>query len=136
MGLNGRRANDQYRLPRKNGGAFRHRPDIAREPEVSEIVQKFLAKEAASPEVCDVFFRKMQVFNIINGLLQSGGDGISAVIRNRAEKKVEIGYPVPNAGFQVSVAHGQLIKVAEHSIIESRMFSHVEPPKKHLLDLN
>ena len=61
---------------------------------------------------------EVQVLDVVDQLLQTCGDGEAAAIGHLAEKHVEIGDAVLAAGFKVAVAHGQLIKVAEHGHIQ------------------
>ena len=61
---------------------------------------------------------KMQILNIGDDPLQTGADGKAAVIGDLAEKDVEIGDLILHALIEIAVAHGELIKVAEHGHIQ------------------
>ena len=60
----------------------------------------------------------MQVFDIVDQLLQTGCDDIAAFIGHSAEKHIEIGDAILVSVAEVSVAHGQLIKVAQHGHVQ------------------
>ena len=122
--LDGRRPHGDDRLSRENGGSFGNCPDITVETEVLQRQQEFLIEHPAPTEVFDVFFRKMQVLDIIDDLLQSSGNGVAALVRDVAEKDVEVGDPVLHARFPVPIAHGQFIKIAEHGQVDSVCRSH------------
>ena len=116
--LDGRRAYHHHRLPGKHRGPFRDGVDIAGKTEVAQIVQKLLAEQVAPTEIGDILLAEMQVFNIIDQLLQTGRDGIAAFIGHLAEEHIEIGNAILVPVAEVSVAHGQLIKVAQHGHVQ------------------
>ena len=117
-----------------------HGVDVAAEMEVRKIVQKLLAENTAGTEICDILLVKVQILDIVDQLVEAGGNGVPASVRHRAEINVEIGNAIlekrcafllsiyffdffhRNAilepGFQVTIAHGQLVKVAEHGHIQ------------------
>ena len=80
LGLDSGGADGEDGLPGENGRALGDRPDIAREAEIPQVVQKFLAEYALSPQIGDVILVKAQVFNIVDDLLQTGGDGKAAPV--------------------------------------------------------
>ena len=59
----------------------------------------------------------MKVLNIVNQLPQARADGEAALVRHVPEEHVKIGHAVPHPRLKISVAHGQLIKIAEHGQI-------------------
>ena len=73
----------------------------------------------------------MQILNIGDDPLQTGADGIAAVIRDLPEKDIEIGDPILKPRFKIAVAHGQLIKVAEHRHIELICDIHRVSPSRY-----
>ena len=112
--LDRRSADGQQRLAGEHGRALRHRPDVAREAEMAQIVQKFLRKQPLPAQIREVFLGKMQVLHIVDDLIQPGADGEAAAVRHLAEKHVEIRDPIALSAPEIAVAHGQLIKIAEH----------------------
>ena len=118
LGLDGRGAHHHQRLTGKHGGTLGNGVDIAGEAEVPQIVQKLLAEQIAAAEIGDVLFAEMQVFDVVDQLLQTGGDGEAALIGHLAEEHIEIGDAVLVSVAEVSVAHGQLVKVAQHGHVQ------------------
>ena len=86
--------------------------------EVRKIVQKLLAENTAGTEICDILLVKVQILDIVDQLVETGGDGVTAAVRHGAEVNVEIGNAILEPGFQVTIAHGQLVKVTEHGHIQ------------------
>ena len=56
----------------------------------------------------------MQVLKIVDQLIQSRADGKAALVRNVPKKHIKIRDAVLIARLKIAVAHGQLIKIAEH----------------------
>ena len=124
LGLNGRRADDDQRLFGKHRRPLRNGVNIAGKAEVPQVIQKFLAEQIPSPEIRDVRLCEVQVLDVVDKLLQSGRDGKASAVRHLAEKYVEIGDAIPVARLEVAVAHGQLVKVAEHGHVQLFLSSH------------
>ena len=116
--LDGRRAYHHHRLPGEHRGPLRDGEDIAGKAEVTQIVQKLLAEQVPPTEIGDILLAEMQVFDIVDQLLQTGCDGIAAFIGHLAEEHIEIGNAILVPVAEVSVAHGQLIKVAQHGHVQ------------------
>ena len=70
---------------------------------------------------------KVQIFNVVDQLVETRCDGVAAAVGNGAEINVEIGNAILEPSLQVAIAHGQLVKVAEHGHIELliRLHSHL-----------
>ena len=66
----------------------------------------------------------MEIFDVVDDLLQTGRDGKAAAVGALTEKDVKVADPVGKAGFKVAVAHGQLIKIAEHGQVEFFFLRH------------
>ena len=115
--LNGGGTNRQNGLTREYRGSFRHCINVAGEVEVPEIGQEALVENVLFPEEFNVFLVKMQLLDILHHLLQTGCDGKAAAIWHIPEKYVKIGDLLAEALFEIAVAHGQLIKIAEHGKI-------------------
>ena len=129
--LNSRSPDSDDRLPGEDGSTLRDGPDVTREFEIAEIVQEPLGKQILAPEIFNVLLRKMQILNIGDDPLQTGADGIAAVVRNITEKDVEIGDPILQPRFQITISHGQFVKVAEHRHIEFICDIHRVSPSRY-----
>ena len=127
LGLDGRGADRQDRLMREDWRALGHRVDIPGEAEGPQVVQKRLVKHAAAPEIGKIRLGKVQVVDIVDHLLQARRDGKAALIRAAAEKDVKIGDGIGHAVDKIAVAHGQLIKIAEHGQIRRCFLFHNAP---------
>ena len=123
LGLDGGRPDGEEGLPGEDGGALGHRPDVAGEPEVLQILQKALAEAALAPQIGDVLLVEAEPLHIVDDLLQTGGDGEAAAVRHVAEKDVEIADLLGVARrLEVAVAHGQFIEITEQGVVH--MFLH------------
>ena len=118
LGFDGRCAHHHQRLLGKYRRALGDGIDIAGETEVTEIGQKFLAEDAAAPQVGDVLLREVQVLDVVDELLQSRRDGEAAAVRHLPEKYIEIHDAILVAGLEIPVAHGQLVEIAKHSHVQ------------------
>ena len=105
-------------LPGEDGGALRHGPDVAGEAEVFQIVQKCLAEQLPAAQIGNVLVGEVQVLDVVDDLLETGGDGIAAVVRHAAEELIKVRDAVLHAVLQITVAHRQLIEVAEHGHVQ------------------
>ena len=112
--LHHRPGNRHDRLTREDGRALGHRPHVALELEMGQVVQKLLVKTAAAAQVIDVLLCKVQVLKIMYELLHARHHGIAAAVRHPAEKHIEIGAPVAHPFLEIAVGHGELIKVGQH----------------------
>ena len=130
LGLDGLGPDDDHGLTGKHRGSLRHGVDVAGEMEVLQIGQKFLAEKVPAPQIGDVFRREVQILNIINQLLQTSGDGKAAAIRHPAEKDVKVGDMILVTAFKVAIAHGQLVKVAEHGHVQLFLSFHFHTSSK------
>ena len=115
--LNGRGAHRDQWLTREHGRALRHGPDIAGEAEVFQIVEKCLAEQLPAAQIGNVLVGEVQVLDVVDDLLETGGDGVAAVIRYAAEEHVKVADALAQSGLEVPVAHGELIEVAQHGQI-------------------
>ena len=73
----------------KYDGALRDRIDIAGEMEIRQIFQKIFIKDAEASQIIDIFIAEMQIFNIINHLIQTGCDRIAAAAGIFAVKRIK-----------------------------------------------
>ena len=121
------RAHDDHWLLREDGRALGHGVNVAAEVEVCKIVEEFLAEDTSPAQVVDVLLVEVQIFDVVDQLVETRCDGVAAAVGNGAEINVEIGYAILESGFQVTIAHSQLVEVAEHGHIELliRLHSHL-----------
>ena len=112
------RAHDDHRLFREDGRALGHGVNVAAEVEACKIVEEFLTEDTSPAQVVDVLLVKVQILDIVDQLVEAGGNGVPASVRHRAEINVEIGNAILEPCFQVTIAHSQLVEVAEHGHIE------------------
>ena len=99
---------------RKYRCAFRHRPDVAGKPEGPQILEKRLVEQLFAAQISDVSVGEAQVLQILHQLLHPRHDGQPSVVRDAAEKHVEICDFVHVAGLKEPVSHGQLVKIGQH----------------------
>ena len=116
--LNGGCAHRDERLTREHGRALRHGPDVAGEAEVFQVVQKCLAEQLPAAQIGNVLVGEVQVLDVVDDLLETGGDGVAAVVRHAAEEHIKIRDAVLHAVLKITVAHRQLIEIAEHGHVE------------------
>ena len=107
----------------ENGGPLRHRPDVPGEPEGFQILQKFGAETIFAPQVGDVLLVKAQLFDIVDDLLQPRRNGEAAPVGDVAEENVKIADLLVHSRLKISVAHGELVEIAEQGVIH--VFFHV-----------
>ena len=65
-----------------------------------------------------VVLLKMQVADVLDHLLKPRGNGKAAAVGHIAEEYVEVADPIGQAGLEIAVAHGQLVKVKEHCVVD------------------
>ena len=125
--LNGRGTHHDHGFLREHGCAFGHGVDITGKAEIAQIVEKFFTKQVLRAEIFDIFLIKVQIFNVVDQLFQTCGNGETATIRHGTEIKVKIRDAILVPGFEVTVAHGQLVKVTEHSHVQLLVCIHDTP---------
>ena len=81
---------------------------------IPEIIQEFLTENVLALKERNVVLVKMQLLDVLHHLFQPCRNGKAAAIRNVPEKHVKVSDFLLEALLQIAVAHGQLIKVAEH----------------------
>ena len=118
LGLNGWGADCDDGFMREDGCPLGHGPDIPGEAEPAQILQKLRRKQVPALEICNILGVKVQVLDIVDDLLQPRRNGKAAIIRALAEKIRRSSKYGPADRSGNTVAHGQLIKVAEHGQIQ------------------
>ena len=78
-----------------------------------EIVEKILPKQSGGAEVVNVIRVKMQVFNVVNDLVQTCTDGISCIVGVSPEKCVKYHRFIGIFFFKIALHHGQLVQVRQ-----------------------
>ena len=116
--LDGRCAHDHERLAREHGCALGNGPDIALEPEIAQVFEKLLGEHLPAAQILDILVVKVQILNVFNHLLQPRGDGKAAVVGILAVKNIKIGYFIPHAVVEISVAHRELVVIAQHGEVK------------------
>ena len=115
-------ADGQERFPRKNDRPFRDCPDVARKVKSAQIGQKLLGKISLSAEEIEVLLGEFQIADIVHDLFESGDDRKAAVVGIFAVKDIKIDDFVLHPLCKIAVAHGQLVKIAEHGQIAGKVF--------------
>ena len=118
LSLNCRCAHDHKRLTRKHGRSLRNRPDIALELEIAQILKELLGEHFPAAQILYILVVKVQVLDIFDHLLKSGSDGKAAVIGILTVKNIEIGDLIAHAVVEISVAHSELIVIAQHGQVK------------------
>ncbi len=134
LGLDGRGPDGDDGLLGEDRGALGDGPDVAGKAEISEVGKKFLAEHLPAPEIGDVLLGKVQILNVVHDLFQSCGNGEAAAVGALAEEEIEVGNAVAIAAGEVALAHGQLIKIAEHGEVEFFSLEHRDH-LKNLIDI-
>ena len=135
------------RFSREYGATFPDRPDIAGKFKMPEIVKECFAESIQAAKVIQIFFAETKVLQIMNQLLNAGHDGVAAAIRNVTEKEVKVGSRLLKSPAEITIGHGQFVKIRQHRDITSCqpvIFAHTQtasdrkpPPLKwQRLDIN
>ena len=125
LGLDGGSPDGENGLVGEDGGSLGNGVNIAGELKVCQIVQELLVKHLPVPEVLDVLLVEVEVLDVVNDLLQTGGDGIAALVGHAAEIQVKVGDAVLVSGLEIAIAHGELIEVAQHGHVQGLSCIHV-----------
>ena len=118
LGLNGRAPHGNNGFTGENRGAFRHGPHVTFEFEVAQVVDKFRPEDFFAFQIGQIFFGKVQVIQVIYHLLYPGHNGKPAAVGHRAVEHIKIddGIAIPSG--QVTVGHGDFVKVGEHGEVD------------------
>ena len=118
LGLDGRCAHHHQRLLGEYRRTLWDGVDVAGEPEMPQVVQKLLAEQLPTPQIGDILLGKVQVFDVVDELLQPRGDGEATAVRHLPEEDVKVDDTVLVAGLKIPVAHGQFVEIAEHGHVQ------------------
>ena len=111
--LDDRGTDGQDRLTRENGGTLTHCPDIAREAEGAQVLQKRFAEEILFAQERDVILGEAKVLDVVDDLLKTGKNGKTATVGNGAEEDIKIGDLITATHLEIAICHGELVKVAK-----------------------
>ena len=127
--LHHRAPDDHHGFVGKDRCALGYRPYIAFKMEVRQIVQELLAEDSPAPQVGNVLLIELQILHVVDELLQARKDGKAAIVRNFPEKHIKHRNGVLPPALEITIRHGELIKVNEHRQIAGRKFFllHVNP---------
>ena len=103
----------QNRLTREDRGSLGNSPDVAGKAEGAQIVEESFGKLLLGTQKVQIFLGKMQIGNIIDDLLQSCGNCITAAVGYSAEEHIEIGNFIAFSGEEVAVCHRQFVKITK-----------------------
>ena len=113
--------------------AFLERVYAAAEVEMSQIIQKFRREHALRAQKVNILRRKMQVFDILHNLLQTGENGKAAAVGILAVKNIKGRLPRAYAILKIAVSHRHFIKIHHHGQVSFPvLLKHAlkNPPKK------
>ena len=110
--LRQRRGDAQDRFAGEKRRAFRHGVHIAGKAKRREIIEHVLSEAAGALEPCDVGRGEAQIFQIVERLLEAGGEQKSAPPRQRAHEKLEH-RGLREASIQIGLDHVELVEVGE-----------------------
>ena len=117
VAVNQRCAHAEERRVGEDDATFRHRPDVASEVEIGEIVKEGVAEHALAAQESDVFFVEAQVLQVIQHLAESGEDGVTPAIRDFTEEVVKVGNFVLPTFVEMALRHGQFVEVGQEGAV-------------------
>lgn len=106
--LHDRSHNFDKRFLREDDSTFGNGVNITCKMEILQIVKEVFLEKACASQVINIFRFKMQILDIINGLIQTAGDGIGAAAWILAVKNVKYNTFLGMA-LEVALHHGQFI---------------------------
>ena len=119
LGLDGGSPDGDEGLIGEDRGAFGDGIDIAGELEVFQVGQELLVEHLPVPEVLDVLGVEVEVLDVLHHLLQTGCNGVATLVGDSTEVQVEVGDAVPVTALEISIAHGELVEVAQHGHVQA-----------------
>src|SRR5699024_11053903 len=93
--------------------SFRNGVNISRKTEGFQIHQKILSKKSDGTQIVDILLVKMEVFHVVDHLLQTGGDGKTVSVGIGAEERVEDHGLVGIFSMKIALHHGKLIQIRQ-----------------------
>ena len=101
------------RLARENDRALGNRVDVTGEAEVPQVVEEGGFEHTETFEICNLILRKVQVFDIVNYLLEPGANRVAVAFRVGAVKHVEDYSLIDILVFKIALHHRELIQVCQ-----------------------
>ena len=92
--------------------------DISRKVEAAQIVEEILAEHAKAAQIVHVLVCEIQIFYVLNDLVQARADGVASVVGVLAEEHIEDDGLVLSF-FVISLHHGKLVEVRQQGQIVS-----------------
>ena len=106
-------------FPREHYGSFGNSPYVTSKFKVPEVFDELVTEVIVGLEEFQVSFGEMEVGQIIDNLLNAGHYGISAALGYIPEECVEIYDRIAASVIKITVCHGQLIEIREHTHVGS-----------------
>ena len=107
-----RRCHPDDRFVSEENGAFRHGIDIASEAQARKVIEKPIRKPIVLPEPIDVVIRELQIFEKVEGLLQSSRHKETSASWKPTHEELEYSR-VHLTMVQVRLKHVQLIQISQ-----------------------
>ena len=112
LGLHDRSHDFQKWFSWKDDASFRNRINISAEMESAQVMKKVFTEQSKTSQVINILIRKIQIFNIVNDLIQSCHDGISAFVWVITEENIEYNGLIFLC-FKISLHHCKLVQVCQ-----------------------
>ena len=87
-----------------------------------QIIDKCFGKQSQTGKIPNIFFFKMKLFDIFDGLFQTCGNGIAVSAGVVSVKKIEYNFSFVRTCFKITLHHGQLIQVRQQRQISTFHF--------------
>ena len=111
--LHNRRNHLDQGFARENDRALRNRVDITGKAEVPEIREEGGLKDAETLQIVNLVFREVQVFDIVDQLLQTGANRVAVALRIVAVKHVEDDSLIDILIFKIALHHREFVQVCQ-----------------------
>ena len=108
LGFHDWRDDFDQRFLRENDCSFGNGIDITCKPKVFQIIKEIFLEKSGASQIINIFLFKMQVFDVINSLVKTAGNGIGTAARILAIKNIKDNMFF-GVSFKVALHHGQFI---------------------------
>ena len=108
LGFHDWRDDFDQRFLRENDCSFGNGIDITCKPKVFQIIKEIFLEKSGASQIVNIFLFKMQVFDVINSLVKTAGNGIGTAARILAIKNIKDNMFF-GVSFKVALHHGQFI---------------------------
>ena len=89
LGFHDWRDDFDQRFLRENDCSFGNGIDITCKPKAFQIIKEIFMEKAGASQIVNIFLFKMQVFDVINSLVKTAGNGIGTAARILAIKNIK-----------------------------------------------